>query len=523
MACGMAAESGEPVVLSCTGATASRNYMPGLTEAYYRKLPVLAITSHRGDDAIGHLLDQQIDRRSIPADIVMTSVTVPLARDKREEKYCEIEATKAILALKYRGGGPAHINLFTSYSQDFSVKSLPIVRTIERYTPFDNLPEISQGKRVAVFIGSHKPFSSEATSALDSFCAAHDAVVFCDHTSGYHGSYEIHYSLVFCQEQNRSPLLDIDLLIHIGEVSGDVANFKIKEVWRVSEDGALRDTLGKLSKVFEMPESFFFQSFTPSRYEPKQSYFLSCKEEYESTKQLIPELPFGNIWIAQTIATKIPEGSAFFMGIYNSLRSYNYFELNSGVEGSSNVGGFGIDGGISTLIGASLSAPNRIHIGVFGDLAFFYDLNSMGNRHVRSNVRILLVNNGRGTEFRNYGHICTCLGESADSYVAAAGHYGNQSRSLVKHYAEDLGYNYYSASSKEEFQESIPYFLSPELTDKPILFEVFTDSKDESEAIRILRNLLIDKSFSMKTKIERAIKGAIGVKGVSLVKRVLRD
>ena len=31
IACGMAAESGEPVVLSCTGATASRNYIPGLT------------------------------------------------------------------------------------------------------------------------------------------------------------------------------------------------------------------------------------------------------------------------------------------------------------------------------------------------------------------------------------------------------------------------------------------------------------------------------------------------------------
>lgn len=32
MACGMAAESGEPVVLTCTGATASRNYVPGLTK-----------------------------------------------------------------------------------------------------------------------------------------------------------------------------------------------------------------------------------------------------------------------------------------------------------------------------------------------------------------------------------------------------------------------------------------------------------------------------------------------------------
>ena len=45
MACGLANELGVPVVISCTGATASRNYLPGLTEAYYRKLPCLR--SHR--------------------------------------------------------------------------------------------------------------------------------------------------------------------------------------------------------------------------------------------------------------------------------------------------------------------------------------------------------------------------------------------------------------------------------------------------------------------------------------------
>ena len=44
MACGMAAETGEPVAITCTGATSSRNYMPGLTEAFYRHLPILAIT-----------------------------------------------------------------------------------------------------------------------------------------------------------------------------------------------------------------------------------------------------------------------------------------------------------------------------------------------------------------------------------------------------------------------------------------------------------------------------------------------
>ena len=86
LACGMAAETGEPVVISCTGATASRNYMPGLTEAYYRKLPVLAITSTRGNHKLGHLIDQQIDRRNIPNDIAMESVTIPMVKDKEDER-----------------------------------------------------------------------------------------------------------------------------------------------------------------------------------------------------------------------------------------------------------------------------------------------------------------------------------------------------------------------------------------------------------------------------------------------------
>ena len=86
----IAAETGEPVAISCTGATASRNYMPGLTEAYYRKLPVLAITSTRGNHKVGHLIDQQIDRRNIPNDIAMESVTIPMVKDSEDERYCEI-------------------------------------------------------------------------------------------------------------------------------------------------------------------------------------------------------------------------------------------------------------------------------------------------------------------------------------------------------------------------------------------------------------------------------------------------
>ena len=77
MACGLAAESGEVVALSCTGATASRNYIPGLTEAFYRKLPILAITSTQHTGRIGQLKPQVIDRSVIQKDIAVLSVYIP--------------------------------------------------------------------------------------------------------------------------------------------------------------------------------------------------------------------------------------------------------------------------------------------------------------------------------------------------------------------------------------------------------------------------------------------------------------
>ena len=449
LACGMAAETGEPVVLSCTGATASRNYMSGLTEAYYRKLPVLAITSHRGDQQIGHLLDQQIDRRQRPADIVMESVVVPMVKDATDAKYCTIEANKAILALKLNGGGPAHINLFTSYSSDFSVRTLPAVRAIKRHTVSDELPELPSGKRVAIFIGAHKNFSPKETEIIDTFSLAHNAPVFCDHTSNFYGKSAMHMQIVFGQVNYKSPLKSVDLLIHIGEVTGDVYRMTPQQVWRVSEDGALRDMFGCLTDVFMMSERQFFEHYTPQGYVPTNDYLDDCRREYDEFISKIPELPFGNIWMAQQMHGRLPIASELHMGIYNSLRSWNFFTLPKEVKAQCNVGGFGIDGGVSTMIGASLANPKRLIFGVFGDLAFFYDMNVLGNRHVGNNVRLMLINNGCGAEFRLSVHLCEKnFGDEAAPFMAAAGHFGNKSPQLIKHYAEDLGYEYLSASNK---------------------------------------------------------------------------
>ena len=522
LACGMAAESGEPVVISCTGATASRNYMPGLTEAYYRKLPVLAITSTRGNHKIGHLIDQQIDRRNIPNDIAMESVTIPMVKDSEDERYCEIEANKAILALKLNGGGPAHINMYTKYSKDFSVEQLPAAHAIFRHTAFDEkMPDMPRKGKIIVSVGAHANFSDRLTEAVDRFCATYNAAVLCDHTSGYRGKYEIHYQLVCGQKQWHSPLSYADLCVHIGEVSGNPFIIKAAHTWRVSPDGKLRDTFGNLRRVFMMPEEMFFEKYA-SVNASHTEYRDALLEEVEFMKSKLPELPFSNIWMAQHMVDKLPKGCELHLGIYHSLRSWNFFRLPSGIQAKCNVGGFGIDGGVSTMMGASFAHPEKLFIGVFGDLAFFYDMNVVGNRHVRNNVRLLLINNGKGNEFRNYDHPCYFLGEEADRFVAAAGHYGNKSHRLVKDYATDLGYEYLSASNKEEFNATIDRFLTPEATEKPMLLEVFTETEDESQALEQTLNIITDSKYMMKQKVKKMVKDFIGNERVEVVKKIMK-
>ena len=522
LACGMAAETGEPVAISCTGATASRNYMPGLTEAYYRKLPVLAITSTRGNHKLGHLIDQQIDRRNIPNDIAMESVTIPMVKGKEDERYCEIEANKAILALNLNGGGPAHINMYTNYSHDFTVKEIPHVNAIYRHLVFDKeWPAIPQEGRIVVRVGSHANFSDEQTKAIDAFCATYDAVVCCDHTSGYRGKYEVHGQLVFGQHKWHSSLRNANLCIHIGEVSGDQFTVNAKHTWRVSPDGELRDTFGNLRRVFMMPEIDFFNHYAKGNAN-YTDYLDALNKEIEDVKNEIPNIPFSNIWMAQQMHEKLPKDCEIHFGIYHSLRSWNFFKLPIGIQAKCNVGGFGIDGGVSTMIGASLSNPNKLFIGVFGDLAFFYDMNVVGNRHVGNNVRILLINNGKGNEFRNYGHPCYFIGDEADKYIAAAGHYGNKSNLLVKNYAENLGYEYITASNKEEFNNAVEKFLCPENNDKPMLFEVFTETEDESNALETILNMVVDNKTIVKDKLKKAVKEIVGQRGIETIKKVIK-
>lgn len=492
MACGMAAESGEPVALSCTGATASRDYLPGLTEAFYRKLPVLAITSSQMFYRTGDLSPQFIDRSRVPVDAARMSLFLPLLKDDAEILAYTVKVNSALLELKRGGGGPVHINLETGYNKNFNVKTLPKFNYIRRIMPKDKFPNPKDfGKRVAIFVGAHAPWSKELTAAVESFCQKYNGFVLCDHTSNYAGKYKILFNALSMQSQRIYPSQLPELLIHLGEISGAYFNVQPANVWRVSPDGELRNPFKTLRIVFEMTEEEFFSAYAKNADKPQEtSYYKNARASLDNILKQIPELPFSNIWLAKQTAPLLPPRSSLHLAILNSLRAWNFFECHSTITRFSNVGGFGIDGCASSFIGASLASPDKLFFAVIGDLAFFYDMNSMGNRYVGKNLRIMLVNNGVGTEFKMYTHYAYRFGDEANPFIAGAGHFGNKSRDLVKHYAQDLGFEYIYAENKQDFMRNLRHFVSPKKLPKSIIFEVFTDHKDESEALRIMKNIV---------------------------------
>lgn len=508
MACGMAAESGEPVVINCTGATSSRNWMPALTEAYYSKLPILAITSSQESNKIGHLIAQITDRTSPPKDTVINTYQIDLINNENDEWDRTIKVNSAIHDLIFKRG-PVHLNLITNYNDDFSIKELPDYKLIKRYTEKDDFPQLPSGK-IAIFIGQHRNFTIEETNIIDKFCEANNSIVICDHTSGYKGQFSIHSGLAFMQNHYTSPNKNIDLIIHIGEISGDYYGMKFvaKKVWRVNEDGIIRDTFKKIDSVFVMNEILFFSKYINAEMK-YNSFYNNCIDEYNYLYNIIPELPFSNIWIAKVMSPLLPINSHIYLGILNTLRSWNFFYLPQGVTSNSNVGGFGIDGILSSMIGASLVNSNKIYYAVLGDLSFFYDMNILGNHHIGNNVRILIINNGKGQEFRNPLHPANKFGDEADKYIAAANHFGSKSKQLVKNFAENLGFKYLKASNKNEFIALLPSFVSPEIS-QSIIYEVFIDGEEDGNALNIMLNLQKDKtSMNISHKIKTKLKSII--------------
>lgn len=512
-AIGLSLAHAAPVLLSCTSAQATRNYIPGMTEAFYRGVPLVVVTADYRESAIGQGTMQAIDQMSIPADSARTSVRLPLIKDADDEAYCERLVNEALLELRHHGTGPVHIDLPILAHWDGSAPTLPTVKKIRRYTVADDLPPIS-ARRVMVAVGQHAPFSPMQSDTLDRFAERYGAVVFINHLSNYHGPNAVHGSLLIENMDSKAfAIYRPDLLITIGGQLGDYGfDGMMRQLsfqhWRVHEDGAVRDTYGRLTDVFEMSMEQFFAKMCDQEAPPASDAFIGLWAKANARRRIPDDLPLSHAFIAAELSDKVPNDSVMHFAILSALRNWNFFELDPSISGFANVAAFGIDGCLSTFLGHAAGTDQLCFL-VIGDLSFFYDMGAVGIRGHRSNARILLVNNRGGGEFTLYSHVAASIpGDVTERYIAASGHHG-----AARSWVESMGWRYIGVDSKEAFRDSIDEFLGA--SDQPIVMEVFTTMSDDSEGVRAIR------AANTIESLERRIARRLPPRAKTVAKKVL--
>lgn len=513
-AIGLYLQTGEVIATSCTSAQATRNYIPGLTEAYYKHAPILAITTSKLERFQYQDYMQAPDQCSLPKDSVKCSYDLPPISDNNTRIMCHHRAKEAILETIHGNPGPVQLNIRIDdiLQAKFDNVELPSIPHLTRFMAWDDWSGLNlKDKKILIVVGEHRPFTDRQSSAISAFCENYNVVVYVNHLSNYHGDYSINGNLLI--SCNGLSKLIPDIVITIGGQTGDYSIFgalnenKAIEHWRVSEDGRCVDTYNRLTKIFECPDYYFFERLSVGNSIASHSYYEECVALNDTLNRNV-ELPFSNLYVAQQMHNKIPKNSIMNFAILNSLRSWLYMPLDPSVICYSNVSAFGIDGCNSMLIGESVCTDELSFI-VTGDLAFFYDMNALGIRHIEKNLRVLLINNGGGVEFRIMTKSWTTDVQLAN-FISAEGHNGS-----AKGWAENCGFEYLSANSKEEFIKNQDKFIS--LNDKPILFEVFTDSDSDTNAVSALIAANMISSGGIKAKLA----SIIGEKRIDFVKSVI--
>lgn len=498
-AIGIYLETGKPVAVCCTSAQATRNYLPGLTEAYYKHVPILAITFSKHYRFVGQDYMQAPNQTSLPEDAVRKSYALPYVANEQDIMHCARLANEAMLDLIHRVPAPIQLNvpmLDTELGKDVE-ENLPEVKIIKRYYKEDVASMNLADKRILIVVGENRGIND---NAIIQFAKSHNAAIYVNHLSNMRNDFTVEGNLLLTiiSQADFDESLAPDVLITIGGQTGDYPLYhKLAESgckyehWRICPSGDIVDTYDHLTRVYECTYDEFFGGIKGSS---NTNDYLTTWSSSVAKLNSDVEIPLSNMYTAQKLHGMIPENSIVNFAILNSLRVWNLYPIKNKVRCFCNVGAFGIDGGLSTFFGQSVMTDDLCFM-VTGDLAFFYDMNSLGIRHIKNNVRIILVNNNGGIEFK-YG-VNEEMGKQIDRYIAAANHFRNS-----EGWATVNGFKYHAVRTKKEFDELTNTLVSQ--SESPILVEVFTTDANESNAMSQIRKA--NDTRKLSTKIASRLK-----------------
>ena len=501
-ALGMSLELDEAVAVCVTSGTALLNLAPAVAEAWYQHVPLVVVSADRPPQWIDQLDGQTLPQPDALGRFVARSVSLPDVADTESHWYCNRLICEALMEAGKKGGQPVHINVpLAEPLFEYSVEALPSEdRIVQRSGTVDAYDVEScglrenfwQAERPMIVIGQTREslMTDDQLQALMEHCV----VLFEPLGSDLGAS---HFDLVLSALGNDESLLP-DFVLYGGGtlVSKRLKHFLRKatkaDFWEISEDGLLHDTFmhtkgvleGRLSSVLLSLDAILRETADFEELFEKSFGRLSDTSDYVSRWQqqlrraaettAAFEPPYSQMAAVRMLEQQYAQTdylANFHYANSTSVRlaciySTGYVYCNRGVNG--------IEGSLSTAAGFSVVAPRRV-ICVIGDLSFFYDQNALWNQNLHGNLRILLLNNGRGGIF----NMLSGLEQSParDQYVAAAHH------TSAEGICRQNDVVYLKAGNTEEMQEGIHTLLYQE-SERPVLLEVSTNPSDDERALR---------------------------------------
>lgn len=487
-AMGLSQQLQEPVLISCTASTASSNYWPAVGEAYYQRVPLVVLTSDRNPAMLHQWEDQMIDQVGMFDRHVRKSVNLPIINDKSDWLWCQRLVNEALLELNHNGTGPVHINVpMKDYCMEFDVPNLPDVRKISRIGILDEAEwekmrlKLSNYKRVLITAGQQSYVTENLNHLLSSFFKKYNAAISVEHMSNLECDGTILTTVCFDVRYHHKDLYEFlpDLVISFGNNISQGVKEQLRwycgryDHWSIQPDGVVVDMYNSLTTIFECPIEYFFEYMIKNADENLHNnyqYYNAIKEYADSIK--FPGFPWSSTYAIKEVVERIPSGSILQMAINNSIRISNFFQLKPGIRKYANIGTYGIDGCLSTLVGQATATDSLCFL-VTGDLAFFYDMNALRIKHIGNNIRILLLNNQGGGEFYYNG---SYIDEASDLHTCARHH------TKAEGWVKENNFVYLSAHNKQEFVTALKVFMEGN-AEKSVFLEVFTEMRHDSDVV----------------------------------------
>ncbi len=220
-------------------------------------------------------------------------------------------------------------------------------------------------------------------------------------------------AILGAEEETVRRGLQADLLISFG---GPVTSKYVKQFlrshppqahWRLQPAGPAPDTYQNLSRIVPMQPDDFFTELARRAGAPLAGVDYAATWAHQESRvansldSFLRSASFGEFQALQRVMQALPAGSRLQLGNSMPIRYANLIGQASSAalrSVNSNRGTSGIDGAVSTAVGAAL-ATDELTTLIVGDLGFFYDRNGLWHPHLPANLRIVLLNNHGGGIF----------------------------------------------------------------------------------------------------------------------------